>query len=318
MGYLCTDQEYLIDEGAPLAIFCEYNKVEKKALSGIKPYSRCNFIPLSTPSKKKYKQKFDLVYEHLLRGDCYQVNLTMPTVFRLDKKLKPKEFVRTVWSDPMKISAYAHATYIHSLNHLLLSNSPECLFQVDGDCLRSMPIKGTKKVENEADRSKDWKRLEESTKDQGELYMISDLIRNDLAKLTNNPALVKLKKIPLHVPGLVHQFSLVESKLNKETNLSDIIKCLFPGGSITGAPKKRVMKIINNIEIEKRGFYCGSTVLLFKDIKTASINIRSIEVDYASDEIIYGAGGGVTLESDVDSEFNELMAKLKSFLEVLC
>lgn len=292
--------------------------MRKKSLSGVKPYSKCNFVPLSTPRLEVYKEKFDKVYDHLMKGDCYQVNLTMPTIFRLNRKLKPKEFMRTIWHDTMKIGAYAHATYIHSLDQLYLSNSPECLFQVKGDSLISMPIKGTVKVSSDIEREAAWDELKNSKKDQAELNMISDLIRNDLARLTQNPAFVISKRLPLHVPGLVHQFSVVESKLSKDLTLKDVVLSMFPGGSITGAPKKRVMEIIKSVESEKRGFYCGSTIFMFKDIKTASINIRSIEVDFASDEILYGSGGGITLESNAEGEFEELMAKLKSFLEVLC
>ena len=89
---------------------------------------------------------------------------------------------------------------------------------------------------------------------------------------------------------------------------------LFPGGSITGAPKKRVMELINEIEGFERGLYCGSTILLYKGLRSGSINIRSTQIDFMQNEIKYGAGGGVTLLSKASDEYKEALGKLKSFL----
>ncbi len=318
LGFYCCDLLNLIDESAPLAIFCEYTEVEKRNLPKVHSFKHCDFVPLTTPSEKKYKEQFKRVYSELLEGNCYQVNLTMPTVFRLSRRLSVAEYFSALWDDPMKVSAYAHGSYIHALDQLFLSNSPECLFQINEDIISSMPIKGTVKVDSDSERTKAWDELKGSRKDRGELYMITDLIRNDLCRMTLNPAIVKSKRKPLHVPGLVHQFSVVESTLPKELSIADVIKAIFPGGSITGAPKKRVMEIIDGVEQTRRGFYCGSTLLLYKNIKTASINIRSIDVDFTANEITYGSGGGVTLESNASDEFSELLAKIKSFLHILC
>ena len=275
---------------------------------------------LGTPLFKEYTQKFEKIYRHLVDGDCYQVNLTMPFYFRLRIPLSPKKLVRLLFKDSLKIGAYAHATYIHPMDKLFLSNSPECLFQVVKNkkyYIRSLPIKGTSKVLDEKKRQKAWRNLQKSKKDQAELFMITDLIRNDLTKVTKKPSRVLFKKFPLHVPGLVHQFSVIESEIDENKSIRDVVMGLFPGGSITGAPKKRVMEIINDIEKYTRGFYCGSTLLLFKDLKTASINIRSAEIDFSDDEIKYGAGGGVTLMSQCHLEFDEMFAKFKSYLETL-
>jgi anthranilate/para-aminobenzoate synthase component I len=119
------------------------------------------------------------------------------------------------------------------------------------------------------------------------------------------------------VPGIVHQFSVVDTTVEKETTLLNVMEALFPGGSITGAPKKRVMEIIKDIEKYPRGFYCGSTVLLHKNLKCASINIRSAEISLDKDEIKYGSGGGITLLSKCESEFKETFQKMESFVKFL-
>jgi len=95
------------------------------------------------------------------------------------------------------------------------------------------------------------------------------------------------------------------------------MKALFPGGSITGAPKKRVMEIIKAVECFERGIYCGSTLLCIGDKKIASINIRTASIQIENRVWRYGAGGGVTLLSRPVDEFKEMEAKVESFLKLL-
>src|SRR5690606_22484901 len=139
-----------------------------------------------------------------------------------------------------------------------VSNSPETLFEARptrGGKWRvsSKPIKGTAKKD-------EWEKLKNSKKDQAELLMITDLVKNDLNKLSHGHAQVDALKAKLDVPGLVHQYSEVSALVESVTSVGEIVKCLFPGGSITGAPKKRVCQIIDEIEQEPRNFYCGSTL----------------------------------------------------------
>jgi anthranilate/para-aminobenzoate synthase component I len=95
------------------------------------------------------------------------------------------------------------------------------------------------------------------------------------------------------------------------------MQCLFPGGSVTGAPKLRVMELIQQIERFQRGIYCGSTLLFFKERKLASINIRTANINLGERLWRYGAGGGVTLLSKAHKEFQEMEFKVSSFLTFL-
>ena len=144
--------------------------------------------------------------------------------------------------------------------------------------------------------------------------MITDLMRNDLTKITLNPARVVSRSLPLIVPGVVHQYSRIRAQVDEKTTLKRILKCLFPGGSISGAPKSRVLDLITKIESGPRGFYCGSTILLHQGKLSASINIRSAEVNHSTSEVSYGSGGGITLRSKAEEEFDEIYAKLNSFV----
>jgi para-aminobenzoate synthetase component 1 len=203
------------------------------------------------------------------------VNLTGPFFFKFKGIDNPFNFIRKVWNKTLSVGAYAHGTYIDSLGKLYLSNSPECLFEVEktdkGYELVTKPIKGTLKAEDESDKEQKWKELVASEKDQAELYMITDLLKNDLTKISMKPAVVTDKKLPLFVPGLVHQYSKIKVDLDDDTTIDQIIRATFPGGSITGAPKKRVMEIIHDVEGYERGFYCGSTIMLYKEAQI-SIN----------------------------------------------
>lgn len=312
-GYIVNNLESKVDDNKILAIFIEYNNYEEQEITGCSD-DEIFFDLLESISKKEYKKRFNKVYENLLSGNCYQLNLTQLFHFKLKQKNSPDSFTEKLWSSKSKIGAYAHATYIEPLERMYLSNSPECLYQVSGDKIRTMPIKGTLKRDDETKDKVAWEELDNSTKNESELNMITDLMRNDLTRIQKIPAKVLHKKFPLVVPGLIHQFSVIESSLKNKTNVKNIIGALFPGGSITGAPKKNVLKLIREIENVDRGFYCGSTLFIFRKINTASINIRSAEIDFVQGELKYGAGGGITLLSQVNDEYKESIEKLKSFL----
>lgn len=325
LGYLCQGLEHLIDENRPLALVSEYSEVQKKSIVEYQIQGEVKFENVSFSSFEDYHKKFQRIYQNLVDGNCYQVNLTFPFYFNIETNLSPREIMYLMWKDSLKVGAYSHGTYSHALDRFFLSNSPECLFQVEKrTCneqeeqffVKSLPIKGTLAVEDEKMRDEKWNELVSSLKNQAELFMITDLVCNDITKLTKHPSHVLHEKYPLHVPGLIHQFSVIESKLDKSQSIADLVRALFPGGSITGAPKKRVLEIIKDLEKYDRGYYCGSTILLYQEKKSASINIRSAEINFSSKELVYGAGGGITLQSQAQEEYDEMLNKLKSFMSI--
>ncbi len=264
-----------------------------------------------------YRKGFDTIQSNLKKGNCYQVNFTSQEKFNLTKSLSPEELIYKFYNNRKNLGAYAHHSYIPNLNRIFLSNSPECLFQVykkkNTFLIHSLPIKGS--VSSHSEKNKNW--LMQSEKNQGELYMIIDLLRNDLSKIEGTVSKVLFKKKILKVPGLFHLYSRIQTRVSENVTLYKILVSLFPGGSVTGAPKKSVMKIITDVENSARGFYCGSTYLDFGNIKTASINIRSAEVDTEANLLSYGSGGGVTIKSNDKDEFEELQLKTKSFTQIL-
>ncbi len=323
LGYFLSGQFEKISEDDLLLIEIKYSQsrwFEKKHFSraGKKNLSlrELNGLKLSS-----YCSKFDSSYQHLLKGNCYQVNLTHRFHFSFNDKITAKDFLDCLFSGD-EVGAYAHATYLGTQQKMILSNSPECLFKISKQGyysrITTMPIKGTIAYDRDEDEIDDlWQQLSGSVKDEGELNMITDLLRNDLSKIQNPTARVIDKKNMLIVPKIMHQYSKVIVDVDNSTTLWQILSSLFPGGSVTGAPKKRVMEIIEELEDEKRGIYCGSTMIFHKSFKAASINIRTAWVDLSQNRMVYGAGGGITLLSECQKEYDELYLKLRSFVKLL-
>lgn len=314
-GYYSVGLYDLIPEDQPLVYELVYEKF--KRMSPIKKSSKVKLKTIKKPIYSEYKNKFKRCYDQLLDGNCYQVNLTEN--FKIKVSEGEDSFYQMAFQENPTEAAYAHGTYLPKWDWGLISHSPECLFHLkqkneEGVEISSMPIKGTIKKKGNESISKLWKKLTSDLKEEAELNMITDLIRNDLAKIDQPNSRVVKQKALLEIPGIIHQYSDVRSVINKNKTLADIVKNVFPGGSITGAPKKNVMKIINAIEEEPRGFYCGSTIIFHQTMRRASINIRSAEYFPTKKILKVGAGGGITLKSESEKEFLELNTKFESIL----
>ena len=315
LGHFFNENEETIDNDDLLTIEIHYKKHENChfAMEGDNHLKKIHH-----PSFDLYERKFKEGYEQLLLGNCYQFNLTFPFHFAFDGHT-PRQFISRVFANREKTGAYAHCTFLPQWNRLYLSNSPECLFQKREKhgrfFLYSMPIKGSIAV-NSSNWHGQWKKLIRCRKNEAELYMITDLLSSDLSKIERPVGRVLVLKRPLKVPGILHQYSLLEVELSGNTSLDRIVTSLFPGGSITGAPKRQAVKILKKIEGIKRGFYCGSTIVLFRSQMAASINIRSAEIDFDKKRMSCHSGGGITLLSKVLEEYREMEMKLESFIKL--
>jgi para-aminobenzoate synthetase component 1 len=311
LGLILAGLGHTVNDEAPLVIEIIYQKKKlrshpKSKLKGI------NLLSLERPTWTEYKNAFQHIQEKLLAGDTYQVNLTYPFDFETKEVLDPRDILDFFFSQE-GLGAYAHGTFLG--DELILSNSPECLFQYRDDEIFTMPIKGTKI--RKKDWHKDWKAMKKDPKERGELIMIADLLRNDLNRLEHPRAKVKKLQAPLLVPGLLHQYALLSVELENSISLLKVLECLFPGGSVTGAPKKKTMEILQDVERFQRGLYTGSTLLCYDDKKVASINIRTASISIGDRFWKYAAGGGITLLSKAVFEFQEMEAKVSSFLTLL-
>ncbi|MBT3983597.1 MAG: chorismate-binding protein [Bacteriovoracaceae bacterium] len=321
LGHLFLDLQNLISDDQLLFVEIEYADSRLISESQWRGYQskEISVGDIKGVDYGRYKKSFDKIFQHLLKGDCYQVNLTFPYITTLGNATGPWDILNHFWKESSSLGKFAHATYIKDANFLLISNSPECLFthrQQRGGKARiySMPIKGSIPFNDGSDKlSSVWEELVASKKDRGELDIITDLVRNDLSKITRAYSNVVKRRAPLVVPNILHQYSLINLEVENKVDLYMLLQAMFPGGSITGAPKKRVMEIIHDVELVARSFYCGTTFISDEKISMGSINIRTAVVDMKTNELVYGAGGGITLLSECGSEYAEMQLKLKSF-----
>lgn len=307
LGFLLDNEGFIFDKEEVLGHFLHFGESSLIDLGQLSP-SPVSVDVASEFTFESYEKKFKKVYDHLIKGDCYQLNLTFPFEFSFsgDRENLYRYFLKI-----KNLSEFAHTIFIKEVDSLVLSNSPECLFDLREKFLYSKPIKGT--ISNTLPIDS----FQKDKKNITELNIVTDLIRNDLSQIGEAFSSVESSRELFSVPGLHHLRSVIKVQINpQKITLFEILLAMFPGGSISGAPKKRVLKLIKEIEIYQRGFYTGSTILFYKDLKKASVNIRTAKIEGPAQKMTYGAGGGITLLSDCLSEYGEVKQKVRSFLSL--
>ena len=262
-------------------------------------------------TKKEYLKAVTSVIDHIREGDVYIANLCQQMTIKTE--LAPYELFRKIReTNPSPFGGYFNYGDIH-----IVSASPERFLKIEGSTIETKPIKGTRKrgtnpQEDAALRTE----LERSEKDRSELLMIVDLERNDL----NHICLPGSVKVTKHFDSetyatVFHLVSTVTGQLCPDTGYDDILKAVFPGGSITGAPKIEAMKIIDTLEHSARGLYTGSMGYISFD-GNCDWNIVIRTAVYQKGEYRIGIGGGITCESVPKEEYEETLQKAKAFYDI--
>jgi para-aminobenzoate synthetase component 1 len=259
-----------------------------------------------------YRRAFDRIQAYIRDGDCYQVNLARR--FRALAEGDPWPAYRRLRAqNPSPFGAYLHLPSCH-----VLSASPERFLELRGDRVETRPIKGTRPRATDAERDAALaSELAASAKDRAENLMIVDLLRNDLGKscVPGSIAVPRLFEVEHH-PTVHHLVSTVTGRLRPERDAVDLLRGCFPGGSITGAPKRRAMQIIEELEPHRRGIYCGSIGYLgFDGAMDTSIAIRTLV--YADGVARFWAGGGIVADSECEAEFRETDDKAAALRRLL-
>jgi len=263
-------------------------------------------------SKPAYLQAFEKIQHYISEGDCYQVNLAQR--FTLP-------FSGSSWEHYLYLrqqSPAPYACFFATPFGEILSFSPESFLRIDASGkIISQPIKGTRK--RHADKQLDAQaaiELAHSKKDKAENLMIVDLLRNDLSKSAelNSVKVDKLFEIQsfANVHHMVSQVSA--QKLSAKSVLEVLLNC-FPGGSITGAPKKRAMEIIRELEPHKRQVYCGAIGHInFEGELDFNIAIRTLVI---SKGVLYcWGGGGLVADSEAEAEYQESITKISNLIPI--
>jgi para-aminobenzoate synthetase component 1 len=271
--------------------------------------------PVRTPqadlSCAQYCAAVRAVHEYIAAGDVYQVNLAQR--FTVQDPPVPWRLFAAWQQHPMPFAAY-----VDGGDFTLVSNSPECLLALHGRDVATFPIKGTR--ERGADVRSDQalaRALADSPKDRAEHIMIVDLERNDLGRVcrTGSVRVEELARVYTY-PSLHHMVSTVRGELTPSATLADVLRAIFPGGSITGAPKVRAMEIIDELEPVARGFYTGAIGYLGADGSARfSLLIRSAIA--ARGMLTYHAGGGIVADSVAMREYEETLLKAQAFFAAL-
>ena len=209
------------------------------------------------------------------------------------------------------------AAYIDAGPWALVSNSPECLLASDGDRVATFPIKGTRRRDPGSAAEAVAAALYADPKEQAEHVMVVDLERNDLGRVCT-PGSIAVAELAAvrHYPALVHMSSEVCGRLRRGISPAALLRAIFPGGSISGAPKVRAMQLIEELEPAARGFYTGAIGWTEPGGATRfSIAIRTAVLDAAS--TTYWSGGGIVADSRPDREYDETLLKSETFFRAL-
>ncbi|ATZ66524.1 aminodeoxychorismate synthase component I [Acinetobacter haemolyticus] len=264
-------------------------------------------------SKQQYMDAFDEVQEYIKAGDCYQINLTQEFKAKVEGSLLSQ--AQALWD----LTHAPYAGYLNISNFELLSCSPELFIEFQAERkIKTRPIKGTMPRFNDPEQDQISKnKLSQSEKDQAENVMIVDLLRNDLSVYAEIGSVETTKLFEIESFNQVHHMvSEITATLKEEINPMQMLLSALPGGSITGAPKIRAMQIIEELEGAPRGAYCGS-LGYFNFDGTGRWNILIRSIQKYQNELSMWAGGGITIASDAEAEYQECFDKISAMIDLL-
>ena len=254
--------------------------------------------------KEEYIRSVEKIKEYIAEGDTYQVNYTIKSRFELTGEIE-KLFAQLLFTQSAKYIAL-----INLNEKIIISASPELFFKIEGNKITVKPMKGT--IGRGTNRAADEINKNElllSTKDQAENIMIVDLLRNDIGKICEYDSVQVNKKYEVENYESIFQLTSTITGRLRTKSIPEIIKNIFPCGSITGAPKLRTMEIINELENENRGIYTGSIGIFGNDFTAANVAIRTLEINKAQNTAELGIGSGIVWDSDPEKEYEEVMLK---------
>jgi anthranilate/para-aminobenzoate synthase component I len=265
-------------------------------------------------SRDEYVRAVARVKQHIRDGDVYQVNLAQ----RFQCPFRGRAIDLFHWENRYNPSPYA--AYIDASDFQVVSASPELFVDIRNSFIQTNPIKGTRRriaanlPHGEEINARNFNALSTSEKERAELNMIIDLERNDVARICRPGTRHVLQHRTIEVfPTVFHAVATVGGELRPEVKLTDMLRAMFPGGSITGAPKIRAMEIIDAMEPTTRGVYTGSIGFVGLD-GTVSLNIAIRTVTIAHHEAFVHAGGGIVADSDPQAEWEETITKARALL----
>ena len=297
---------FLIDFEMQKPVICALEDAQslgfKFEVKGFRNFMSQDRKPSPTPlsiapiPKTTYTKAYQKVMEEIYQGNTFLLNLTFPSTIQTPLDLED-------------IFHWAKAPYKLLYDDQFVIYSPECFVKINDGQIYSYPMKGT--IDAQLPEAKN--KLKNNPKEINEHNTIVDLIRNDLSKLAKEVQVTRfryLERIKTQKKEIYHTSSEIKGKLpsNWKTQLPEIIMGMLPAGSICGAPKSKTVSIIQEVELDPRGYYTGIFGYFDGENLDSAVNIRYLEKK--DGQLLYRSGGGITFLSDLESEYKELIEKI--------
>lgn len=304
--------ELIIEAVDPDAIFHELNSTTESATLARHPEINVQ----QRFSREEYIGVVKALQEHIRRGDCYEINFCQE-FYAANSHIDPF----TVFKKLSAESPNPFSALYRTGDQWLICASPERFIRKEGNRIISQPIKGTSrrvKENPEADRQQR-ENLYQSAKERAENVMVVDLVRNDLSRICREGTVQVDELFGVYSFPQVHQLiSTISGELDPAVSFSDIIRAVFPMGSMTGAPKKRVMELIEQYEKTRRGIFSGSVGYIQPGGDfDFNVVIRSIMYNQQTGYVSFQAGSGITHYADPEAEWEECLLKAAAIKKVL-
>ncbi len=267
---------------------------------------------ISNFTKEKYLKAVTKAKDYIKKGDIYQVNLSQ----RFSARTSLSSF--DLYQKLRRVSPSDFSAYLDCGDFQIISSSPERFLNFDGKKVSTRPMKGTRPrgINPQAD-ARHKRDLLQSQKDQAELLMIVDLLRNDLGRVCKYGSIKVSSMRALEAYSTVYQTTAsIEGVLHPDKDRLDLLKACFPGGSITGCPKIRSMEIIEELEPAKRAIYTGS-LGYFGFNNTLDLNILIRTILKKNGKIYFQTGGGIVADSRAENEYQETLTKAQGIFSAL-
>lgn len=274
----------------------------------LSPWRNSLPVPVATPllARQDWVQMVGRAQALIASGDIYQANLSFPMQLALDRH--PLGLFAQLFS----VQAAPHGGIVHDgAGRWWLSFSPELFFRLADGRLQVRPMKGTAPREPGAAADQAMARwLGQDAKNRAENLMITDLLRNDLGRVARTGSVRTTQLFAVETYPSVHQMtSTVAARLRPELDALDVVRALYPCGSVTGAPKIRAMQVIAELEESARGIYCGSIGWIAPAAGAAHFNVAIRTITCAAGGTRLNVGAGITADSDAAAEWDECLLK---------
>lgn len=265
--------------------------------------------------QKTYLDRIQKLKEHIQLGDIYELNFCQ-LIDSQEIELKSiQPFFKRMW----KVNPTPFAGLVETADWMLASASPERFIQKKGTTLISQPIKGTApRGSTDLEDLQNRNNLQTSKKERAENVMIVDLVRNDLSRVAAKGSVHVDELCEIYSFPTVHQMiSTISCELKETATFSEILKAVFPMGSMTGAPKKSAVELSEKYEGFSREFYSGSLGVIYPDSDfDLNVLIRTLVYDAGSKKLSCGVGGAITMLSDAEAEYEECKVKVGKILSL--